>query len=310
MFEITTITSAVGRRRRGMPVTNVTPDGKPLSHPAPRAPRIFADTAEISDIRPLYEAGIINGVTTNPTLLKKAGATSWKQATEMLVEILRLMHPNPVSLELTKTTPDAMIAQARELQSLGPDNAVIKVAVGGYRALDPTADPFTGLKVIRKLWEMDIRVNATLIFNTTQALWAANAGAIYVSPFLGRLADYMYKNDVPERPVGNSLYDITDHKDTKGDQIVANTEYVARDGHRKDAGVRLIREIAAVFCNYDIHAEILAASIRNAAQLSDVLVAGADILTVPAKILNTVAEHPLSNEGMISFNDDARVFST
>ncbi len=310
MFEVSSITSAIARRRCGMAITNVTWDGKPLPHPAPRAPRIFADTAEIEEIRPLYEAGIVNGVTTNPTLLKKAGATSWEHAKEILSNILRLVHPNPVSLELTKTTAEAMIAQAQELHALNPDNAVIKVAIGGYRALDPNADPFTGLKVIRKLWEMDIRVNATLVFNTTQAFWAANAGAVYVSPFLGRLADYMYKNDVPERPAGNSLYDVVDHKDTKGDQHVANTEYVARAGQRKDAGVRLIREIAAVFSNYDIHSEILAASIRNAVQLSEVMLAGADILTVPAKVLSTVADHPLSSEGMISFNDDAQVFST
>ncbi len=310
MFEITDITSAIAQRRRSMDVVNPTPDGKPLPHRAPRAPRIFADTADISEIRPLFEAGIINGVTTNPTLLKKAGATSWDHAKQILREILNLMKPYPVSLELTKTTADEMANQARELHALGPENAVIKVAIGGYRALDPSADPYTGLKVIRRLWERDIRVNATLVFNTTQAFWAANAGAEYISPFLGRLADYMYKNDIPERPDGNSLYDVIDHKDSKGDQHVFNTEYVAQGGRRKDAGVRLIREIAAVFANYDIHAEILAASIRNAAQISEVLVAGADILTVPAKILGTVADHPLSNEGMVSFDDDAKVFST
>ena len=93
-------------------------------------------------------------------------------------------------------------------------------------------------------------MNTTLIFNTTQALWAANAGAIYVSPFLGRLADYGYKHDKPERTPGNSLYWVEDHKNAKGDQIMHNSEYVASGGPLKDAGARLIFEIATVFANY------------------------------------------------------------
>ena len=310
MFEIENLHAVLIHRRREMEIVNAAVKGKALVHPAPHGPRIFADTADISEIRPLYDAGIINGVTTNPTLLKKAGAKSWKEAKSMLKAILRLMKPNPVSLELTKTTIDEMVKQAGELYELGPENAVIKVATGGYPALDPGKDPFTGLKVLRKLWERDIRTNATLVFNTTQAFWAANAGATYVSPFMGRLADYMYKNDQPELPDGNSLYHIIDHKNTQGDQHTANTEYVASGGGRKDAGIRLIREIAAVFANYDIHSEILAASVRNASQLTEVFLAGADIVTVPAQILQTVADHPLSDAGMISFDTDAKVFSS
>src|SRR5690606_17311807 len=123
---------------------------------------------------------------------------------------------------------------------------------------DPSLDAHTGLKVLRELWKRDIRTNCTLIFNSTQAYWAAQAGATYVSPFLGRLADYLYKNDHPERAPGNSLYWIENHKGG-GDGFAAhNTEYVASGGARKDAGTRLIREIAQIFANYDIRTEILA----------------------------------------------------
>ncbi len=308
MFDVQTLSAALIQRRRAMPEVNAIAEGKALAHPAPRAPRIFADTAKIDEIRPLFEAGIINGVTTNPTLLKKAGASSWKEAKAILTEILRTVAPGPVSLELTEVTPEKMIPQAEELAALG-ENAIVKVPVGGYAALDKAYDPQTGLRVIRQLWERDIRTNATLVFNSTQALWAANAGAMCVSPFLGRLADYMYKNDMPERPSGNSLYHIEDHKDARGDQHTANTEYVACGGRRKDAGVRLIREIAAIFANYDIKTEVLAASVRNLAQLSELLVAGADILTVPAQILARVADHPLSDAGMVNFDSDAKAFS-
>jgi transaldolase len=180
---------------------------------------------------------------------------------------------------------------------------------GGYRAIDKNADAHTGLKVLRALWERDIQTNCTLIFNTTQAYWAAQAGATYVSPFLGRLADYLYKNDHPERTPGNSLYWIENHKGDHADFRAANTEFVASGGARKDAGTRLIQEIAQVFAIYGIQTEILAASFRNAAQVSECLLAGADILTVPSEILMGVADHPLSDAGMVSFDTDAKVFS-
>lgn len=308
MFAIDTLSAALIHRRRSMEPVNRTPEGKRLGHPAPLAPRIFADTAKIDEIRPLLEAGIVNGVTTNPSLLKAAGAQSWKQAESILTGILELCHPLPVSLELTKLTEAEMVEQAELLNALG-SNAIIKVPVGGYQAIDAGLDPHTGLKVLRKMWERDVKTNATLIFNTTQAFWAANAGATYISPFMGRLGDYMYKNDHPERIAGNSLYFIEDAKNSAGDQNVFNTEYVASGGARKDAGIRLIREIAAVFANYDIRTEILAASVRNAAQLTEVMVAGADILTVPANILGGVADHPLSHAGMASFDNDAKTFS-
>jgi transaldolase len=174
--------------------------------------------------------------------------------------------------------------------------------------VDPSADPFTGLKVIHRLWERGIKVNTTLIFNTTQAFWAANAGATYVSPFLGRLADYGYKEDKHERTPGNSLYWVEDPKNAKGDQNMHNSEYVASGGPLKDAGARLIFEIAAVFANYQITTEILAASFRNPVQLTECLLAGADILTVPTSVLTTVADHPLTDEGMKSFVEDSKAF--
>lgn len=302
MFTPSSVSSAIPLRRTGMEPTHAD------HHPAVHAPRIFADTADIAEIRPLLEAGIIHGVTTNPTLLKKAGATSWQQALAMMKDILELLDPAPVSLELTELEEKKMLAQAAELAALG-NNAVIKVAVGGYGAVTPGGDPHTGLKVLHRLWEQGIRTNATLIFNTTQAFWAANAGATYVSPFLGRLADYAYEHDHPERPAGNSLYWLEDHKNSAGDQTVANTEFVARGGSRKNAGVRLIQEIVVAFANYQIRAEVLAASIRNAAQLSEVLLVGADILTVPAAILSGVADHPLTDAGMRAFVADAKTFT-
>lgn len=281
--------------------------GKKLAHPASHAPLIFADTATIKDIEPLYKAGIINGVTTNPTLVKKAGAASWAQAQQMMKDLIKLVAPNPVLLELLELTEEGMVRQAQEFAAWG-ENVVIKVPVGGYPAVNPAYDKFTGLKVINALWKRDIKCCATLVFNSTQAFWAAKAGACFVAPFIGRLADYAYKNDQVERAPGNSLYFLEDHKNAKGDQITANTEYVACGGSRKDIGPRLIQEIVAVFTNYDIHTQVLAASFRHFAQLSECLLAGADILTVPANLLQMVADHPLTTAGMESFFADFKAF--
>lgn len=303
------IPSHIGSRRQSMPINNQTEEGKALPHPAPKAPKIFADTGAIDEIRPLWEAGIINGVTTNPTLMKRAGASSWQMAKQMMQEIVRLMAPHPVSLELTELQADKMIAQAAELASYG-DNVVIKVPVGGYEAVDSTLDRHTGLKVLHELWKRDIQTNATLIFNTTQALFAAQAGASYVSPFLGRLADYMYKHDQVEMPAGNSLYYLEDHKAGKENSRLHNTAYVAASGARMDAGVRLIHEIAVVFANYDINTEVLAASFRNGVQIPECLLCGADILTIPAPILMGVADHPLTDEGMQAFLEDSKAFES
>ncbi len=307
MFTPPFSSDAMFHRKSLLPVINPDKAGNPLKHPAPKAPRIFADSATRSEIEPLFRAGIVNGITTNPTLLKKAGAKSWGEAKEIMKDLCALLKPHPVSLELTELAEDAMVRQASELSELG-ENSIIKVPIGGYRAVNPAADPYTGLKVIRRLWERGIKVNTTLIFNTTQALWAANAGATYVSPFLGRLADYGYKHDQPGRTPGNSLYWVEDPKNAKGDQVMHNSEYVASGGALKDAGARLIFEISTVFANYQIKTEILAASFRNPVQLTECLLAGADILTVPAAVLATVADHPLSDEGMKAFAEDSKAF--
>ena len=219
--------AALFDRRGLMPVVNQDAGG--IAHPAPRAPRFFADSATRADVEPLLRAGIIDGLTTNPTLLKKAGAKSWDHAKEIMRDLCALFRPHPVSLELTALDEEGMVAQASELAVLG-DNAIIKVPVGGYRAVKPNADPFTGLKVIRRLWGRGVRVNTTLVFNTQQALWAANAGATYVSPFLGRLADYARVHDEPQRPPGNSLYWAPEPGAKDAKLVAHNTAYVANGG--------------------------------------------------------------------------------
>lgn len=134
--------------------------------------QFFIDTANLSEIRSALDMGLVDGVTTNPTLMSKE-AGDWR---EIAGEICRLV-PGPVSLEVIALDAEGMVREARDLMQYGP-NVVVKVPM--------TAD---GLKAVRILKSMDIETNVTLIFSANQALLAAKAGAAYVSPFLGRLDD-------------------------------------------------------------------------------------------------------------------------
>ncbi|MFN4196926.1 MAG: fructose-6-phosphate aldolase [Caldimicrobium sp.] len=138
--------------------------------------KIFVDTAKIEEIRKVKEWGILDGVTTNPTLLAQTGRP-WKEAA---LEIIKEVPDKPVSLEVIATTAEEMIKEAYELAKLGP-NVVIKI-------------PFTteGLKALKRLTEEGIKTNVTLVFTPLQALVAGKLGATYVSPFLGRIDDIGY----------------------------------------------------------------------------------------------------------------------
>lgn len=134
--------------------------------------QFFIDTANLSEIRAAMDMGLVDGVTTNPTLMSKEAA-DWR---EIAGEICKLV-PGPVSLEVIALDAEGMVREAKDLMQFGP-NVVVKVPM--------TAE---GLKAVRILKSMDIETNVTLIFSANQALLAAKAGAAYVSPFLGRLDD-------------------------------------------------------------------------------------------------------------------------
>ncbi len=135
--------------------------------------KLFIDTADIEEIREVKKLGILDGVTTNPSLVKKTGRP-WKEAVS---EILKECEGLPVSVEVVATDVEGIIREARELSRLG-ENAVIKI-------------PCTpeGIEAVSKLSREGIKTNVTLVFSSPQAILAAKAGATYVSPFLGRLDD-------------------------------------------------------------------------------------------------------------------------
>ena len=158
--------------------------------------KIFIDSAKQSEIQEAFETGLIDGVTTNPSLLKKATQEMTKRITTKALDryirqVLKTAKGKPVSLEVTKTTYDEMLAQAYQLYkkyNTYGKNVVIKIPINPSFSSKPS---FTGIKVIKELSKKNIPVNATLIFTPQQALLAAKAGARYVSPFVGRLDDYL-----------------------------------------------------------------------------------------------------------------------
>ena len=209
--------------------------------------KFFIDSANVEDIRKANDMGVICGVTTNPSLIAKEG----RDFNEVIKEITTIVD-GPISGEVKATTVDAegMIAEGREIAKIHP-NMVVKI-------------PMTveGLKATKVLSSEGIPVNVTLIFSANQAILAANAGAAYVSPFLGRLDDI-------------------------------NTP-----------GIDLIRNISEIFDIYGYDTEIIAASVRNPIHVTDCALAGADIATVPYKVIEQMTKHPLTDQGIAKFQAD------
>ncbi len=207
--------------------------------------KFFLDTAMVEEIKEAASWGLLDGVTTNPTLVAKTG----RPFKEVVKEILEIVD-GPVSLETVSLDAKGMIEEGRKLAELG-DNVVVKI-------------PMTpeGLKAVQVLESEGIPTNVTLVFSPTQALLAAKAGASYVSPFVGRLDDV------------------------------------------SSEGMKLIREIKGIFMNYEISTEIIVASIRNPMHVVEAALIGADICTVPFKVMQSLFKHPLTDVGIKKFLED------
>ena len=209
--------------------------------------KFFVDTADVNDIKEFSDIGLINGVTTNPSLIYKSG----RDFKEVIKEISELTS-GPISAEVTSLNKEAMISEGKTLSSIAK-NIVVKVPL--------TMDGLIACKTLSKL---SIKVNVTLCFSSAQALLAAKMGAAYISPFIGRLDDI------------------------------------------SEEGLNLIEEIVTIYANYPetINTEVLVASIRSPLQVTQVAQMGADVATIPPKIIKQMVKHPLTDIGLNSFMDD------
>ena len=183
--------------------------------------KIFLDTAEVEQIKKAVEVGIIDGVTTNPTLIYRAGRSDFKKA---INEICKLVDPGPVSAEVISQDSEGMVKEARELSKI-TNNVVVKIpmTLEGMKAVKELSRPYGWFNTI-------VKTNVTLVFSANQALLAAKAGANYVSPFVGRL------DDRGERGMGvvKDILTVFRNYDFKTQVIVASCRNV---GHVKEAAL-------------------------------------------------------------------------
>ena len=208
--------------------------------------KFFIDTANPDEIKRAYEMGVIDGVTTNPTLISKEK----KDFESLIEEICKIIKGLPISLEVLSLNSEGMIEEARRLSKMG-ENIVVKI-------------PMTteGLKAIKALVSEGIKTNTTLVFSPTQALLAAKAGTTYVSPFIGRLDD------------------------------IAQT------------GMELIDQIVTIFTNYGFESQVIVSSIRHPIHVLEAALIGADVATIPYKVIKQLVKHPLTDIGIERFLAD------
>lgn len=207
--------------------------------------KLFLDTGNIKDIETLAAIGIIDGVTTNPSLLAKEPG-DYRENLKRICDIVK----GPVSGEVVSTDWAGMIREGHDIAGIDA-HMVVKVPL--------TRD---GIRACKALSDEGIKVNVTLVFSAAQALLAAKAGATFVSPFVGRLDD-----------VGTN-------------------------------GMELIRDIVAIYDNYEFGTEVLVASARNPIHVVDAALIGADICTCPASVIDQLFNHPLTNIGLERFLKD------
>jgi transaldolase len=263
--------------------------------------KFFIDSGKIEEIERVKSYGLLDGVTTNPSLIKKA-VESEKQKGRVvdmekyIKEMILIAKGLPVSLEVIGTTYEEMVSEGRKLyEKFNPiaDNVYVKIPASPSTE-ENNENNFDGIKAIKELTGMNIRVNCTLVFTPEQALSASKAGARFVSPFTGRVDDYIrFKNKVQ--------FDKSDY--FPGSGIEKSSGILEDNGIT--SGVDLVEQIVITFDNYDIrHTEVLAASIRNTRQLREVALAGADIATIPMDVFEKMVSHYKTMEGMRKFIED------
>ncbi len=263
--------------------------------------KIFVDTANIDEIKEAFSWGIVDGVTTNPSLIKKAVNFYKEKGKSFTMEdyikelLLTAGKGRPVSLEVIGNTEEDMYREANilfEKFNKFAENVVIKIPVNPETNENGTHN-FDGLKVIKKLSDNSIPVNVTLIMSPVQALLAAKAGAAYVSPFAGRIDDFL-------RSRANITFEKHDYYPAEG--LVMNEGVLNDNGIV--SGVDLVASIVDIFENYDFKTKVLAASVRNARQVRELAEVGADVATIPFAVIKEMVLHYKTREGMEKFSKD------
>lgn len=285
--------------------------------------QLFVDTAKLSEIREAMGWGVVDGVTTNPSLLRAAMEEEGSESLEEHVrEICRLAgRGRPVSLEVMGLRAEEMVEEARILyRKFNPvaRNVVIKVPVCTSLGEGGEGE---GIRALRELARLRIPTNATLVMTPEQALLAAKAGARYVSPFAGRIDDLVRGR--LGIPFGK--YDYFDHSllrrlsERKVEEAAGKggglgelyqdgeVRALADPGENQGilSGVELVRSTVRILRQYRFRTKVIASSLRHPRQVREVAEAGADVATVPFQVLRAMFRHPKTEEGVRLFLQDA-----
>ncbi|MFH1404326.1 MAG: transaldolase family protein [Candidatus Altiarchaeota archaeon] len=262
--------------------------------------KIFVDSADLDEIIQAYGWGVADGVTTNPSLLKKAVEKRVSDGQKLdlktyIEDVLRAAGGTPVSLEVTKTDSDGMVWEGKKLYDTFnhiAGNVNIKVPVNpAFR--DEDKNHFDGIRAVKELSESGIPVNCTLIFTPEQALLAAKAGAAYVSPFAGRIDDYI-------RSSHKMKFGKTDYYPAEG----VEKDGVAWEDNGILSGIDLVQQCVHLLSYYELDTEVIAASLRNSRQTREAALVGAHIATLPFGVIRDMLKHYKTFEGMEKFTAD------
>jgi len=288
--------------------------------------KIFVDTAEIEEIKTAISWGIVDGVTTNPSLIKKAvDRRQGKITMEEYIEEIVKISPGPVSLEVLGGKCDKIIKEGRLLYKKFSKHGKVAIKIPVNPSIQKNDGlEFDGLKAIKQLSSEGIPINVTLVMSPEQALLAAKAGATYVSPFAGRVDDYIRSKmgmRIGKDFQKDSYFDtkrIQMIAERKIDDLIDSSRSVAEiyndvEGWKfweqvQDngvwSGVDLVAEILNIYRNYDIKTEVIAASIRNPRQAREVAELGVHIATLPFEVIQGMISHYKTMEGMQTFTAD------
>ena len=260
--------------------------------------KLFIDSADIEEIEEISSYGILDGVTTNPSLIKKSAEKLKGKKTDLesyIKKILKICRGKSVSLEVIGNTYEDMVKEGETLfKKFNPTakNVYIKIPVNPCLEVD-CSNTSDGIKTIKKLSKQKIPINCTLIFTPEQALLAAKAGAKIVSPFVGRIDDYI-------REVNKIKFEKEGYFPKKG--LKKRKETLQDNGIV--SGVDLVKRCVEIFKKHNVNSEILAASIRNPRQFREAAEVGVDISTVPFSVIKKILQHDKTAEGMKKFTKD------
>lgn len=266
--------------------------------------KLFLDTADLEQIKEAESWGVIDGVTTNPSLIKKAVLAMRESGIVIDIEdyikqiLASVGRMCPVSLEVAGLQAEVMVEQGLLLyekfnQVAG--NVVIKIPVC---TLHPQLNrkPFDGIKAITMLSDEKVPVNATLVFTPEQALLAAKAGAEFVSPFAGRVDDRI-------RRAAGKTFKKHDYFPANGITSESSPDSYLMD-HGLVSGIDLVATIIDIFREYSIECEVIAASVRNAIHVRECAEVGAHVATIPFDVLKAMVMHPGTEAGIETFTKD------